>query len=262
MSGLLSSCEETVGFTPGPRVEELRVGLMLPLLLLNRLPDLPPVTEAELENPLDELPKMGEDGATEAGVAIRVGVMSLLVMIATVVRVLDRLLVFGLLLVGLKRLGLMTGVNALRLGFVKEDDARDAGFLDEPRTELSDSAEDSDGFKLVERTNSVSRSSILMIELEANVGVLEPWSWLSTEGEINSPDSNSGAIVGATLFSNAFVEVGTISLFSFKVFVNSIEAKDVGRRLICSVKDAGRISVLVSSWLVMMVLSPSIDVVQ
>jgi hypothetical protein len=155
-------------------VEELRVGLMLALLLLNRLPDLPPDTEAELDDPLDELPKMGEEGATEAGVAIRVGVMSLLVMIATVVRVLDRLLVFGLLRVGLKRLGRMTGVNALRLGFVKEDDARDAGFFDDSRTELCDGAEDSDGFRLVEWTNSVSRSSILMIELEANVGVLEP----------------------------------------------------------------------------------------
>ena len=64
------------------------------------------------------------------------------------------------------------------------------------------------------------------------------------------------------LFSNAFVDVGTISLFSLRVFVNSIEASDVGRRLICSVKDAGRISVFVSSWLVMMVLSPSMDVVQ
>ena len=85
---------------------------------------------------------------------------------------------------------------------------------------------------------------------------------MSTDGEVNSPDSNSGAMVAATLFSNALVEVGTISLFSFKVFVNSIEAKGVGRRLICSVKDAGRISVFVSSWLVMMVLSPSIDVVQ
>ena len=39
-------------------------------------------------------------------------------------------------------------------------------------------------------------------------------------------------------------------------------AIEVGKRLIWSVKDAGRISVFVSSWLVVMVLSPSIDVVQ
>ena len=39
-------------------------------------------------------------------------------------------------------------------------------------------------------------------------------------------------------------------------------AKDEGIKLIWSVSEAGRISVLVSSWLVMIVLSPSIEVVQ
>lgn len=238
---------------------------MLALLLVNRLPDLPPDTEAELEDPLDELPKTGEEGAKEAGVAIRVGVMSLRVIIATVVSVLDRLLVFGLLRVGLKRLGLITGVN-VRLGFVKVDDDREAEFLDDPLIELceTDADEDSDGLRLVESTNSVSKSSKLIIELDANVGVLESraCSGVSIDDEISSPDSNSGAMVAATLFSNALVDVGTISLSSFKVLLNSMEAKEVGRRLICSVNEAGRISVFVSSWLVMMVLSPSIEVVQ
>ena len=52
-----------------------------------------------------------------AGVAIKVGVMSLRVMSATVVRVLPRARMFGLALV-LNRLGLMAGVSDL-LGLVK-----------------------------------------------------------------------------------------------------------------------------------------------
>jgi len=114
-------------------IEELRLGLMLALLLLKRLPDRPPETEAELEDPLDELPKIGEDGATEAGVAIRVGVISLRVIIATVVRVLERRLVLGLLRVGLNRLGLITGVN-VRLGFVNVE--RDCALFEDPLIEL------------------------------------------------------------------------------------------------------------------------------
>ena len=112
-----------------PLVEELRLGLMLTLLLLKRLFDLPPNTASELEDPFDELPKMGDDGAGEAGVAMSVGVISLLVIIATVVRVLDLRLVFGLLRVGLNRLGLITGVN-VRLGRVKVK--RDSPPLEEP----------------------------------------------------------------------------------------------------------------------------------
>lgn len=124
--------EAIVGFISEARVEELRLGLMVPpLLLLNRLPDLPPETEAE--DPLPELPKMGDDGAREAGVAISVGVISLLVIIATVVRVLDLRLVLGLLRVGLKRLGLITGVN-VRLGRVKVK--RDSPFLNDSLIEL------------------------------------------------------------------------------------------------------------------------------
>ena len=124
------------GLISAPLVEELRLGLMLaPRLLLKRLPDLPPVTEEDaLEDPLDELLNVGlADGATEAGVAIRVGVISLLVMIATVVRVLERLLELGLLRVGLNRLGRITGVN-VRLGLVNVN--RDWGFLDDPLMEL------------------------------------------------------------------------------------------------------------------------------
>ena len=146
---------------------------MLALLLLNRLPALPPDTDAELD-PLDELPKTGDEGATEAGVAMSVGVMSLRVIMATVVSVLDRLLVFGLLRVGLKRFGRITGVK-VRLGFVKVDDDLDAEFLDDPLNELCEANddEDSDGFRVVDNTNSVSKSSILIMELDANVGVLE-----------------------------------------------------------------------------------------
>ena len=98
---------------------------------------------------------------------------------------------------------------------------------------------------LGESTNSVSKSSMLMMELEAKVGV--PEAGLTADDASSSPDSNSGAIVAEALFSNAFVEVGTISLFSLIVFVNSIEASDVGKRLICSVREAGRMSVFVSS---------------
>ena len=136
MEGAFSFDLVEVGLISAPLVEELRLGLMLaPLLLLKRLPDLPPVTEEDaLEDPLDELLNVGlADGATEAGVAIRVGVISLLVMMATVVRVLERLLELGLLRVGLNRLGRITGVN-VRLGLVNVN--RDWGFLDDPLMEL------------------------------------------------------------------------------------------------------------------------------
>ena len=135
MEGAFSFDLVEVGLISAPLVDELRLGLMLaPLLLLKRLPDLPPVTEEDaLEDPLDELLNVGlADGATEAGVAIRVGVISLLVMMATVVRVLERLLELGLLRVGLNRLGLITGVN-VRLGLVNVK--RDWGFLDDPLME-------------------------------------------------------------------------------------------------------------------------------
>ena len=137
MEGAFSLDLVDVGLISAPLVEELRLGLMLaPRLLLKRLPDLPPVTEedAALEDPLDELLNVGlVDGATEAGVAIRVGVISLLVMMATVVRVLERLLELGLLRVGLNRLGRITGVK-VRLGLVNVN--RDWGFLDDPLMEL------------------------------------------------------------------------------------------------------------------------------
>ena len=137
MEGAFSLDLVDVGLISAPLVEELRLGLMLaPRLLLKRLPDLPPVTEedAALEDPLDELLNVGlVDGATEAGVAIRVGVISLLVMMATVVRVLERLLELGLLRVGLNRLGRITGVK-VRLGLVNVN--RDWGFLDDPLMEF------------------------------------------------------------------------------------------------------------------------------
>ena len=102
---------------------------MLTLLEVNRLFDRPPPNDAtELKDPLAELPKAGD-----AGVATNVGVTSLLVMIATVVRVRDDRDLTRLPRVGLKRLGLMTGVN-VRLGRVNVK--RDSPPLDEPLIEL------------------------------------------------------------------------------------------------------------------------------
>ena len=126
--------EEEVGFISEALVEELRLGLMTTLLLVNRLLDLPPPNDVEeLKDPLDELPKAGDDGVGEAGVAINVGVTSLLVMIATVVRVRDVRDLPLVLRVGLKILGLITGVN-VRLGRVNVK--RDAPPLEEPLIEL------------------------------------------------------------------------------------------------------------------------------
>ena len=234
---------------------ELRLGLMLALLELKRLPARPPTSLAEI---MVELPNAGDEGAGDAGVAMSVGVTSFRVMMATVVRVRDaRLrLVLWDLLVGLNKLGRMTGVN-VRLALPP-----DPPLLDEPVIVLLGKLLDPvEGSMLGESTNSVSRSSKLMIELDANVGVSDVGEGLPDEAS-TSPDSNSGVCVAFMSFGNALVEVGTISLFSFRVLVNSMDASEVGNRLICSVSDAGRISVLVSSWLVTMVLSPSIEVVQ
>lgn len=254
-------------------IKELRLGFILLLMLLEpALELLLALFKMLLEEDalIDGDPKDGLDwGNGElAGVAIRVGVTSLLVMMATVVLLLPLDLTFGRL--ARNKLGMMTGVK-VRLGLVKvnlllwEED--DLAVSEEP-IELLDS-----GLAMLEASvNSLSNSSRLS-ELEARLGVMEAEfnsSWME-EDKSASPDSSSGglvigmfaaATVGTTLAckENALDEVGTISLSSASVSL--IDDKDVGKRLICSVREAGKMSVLVSSWLVMIVLSPSMEVVQ
>ena len=103
---------------PGPLVADALDGLIEEdtLLLLNLLAPLLSRL-ALLRTLLLDAPKLGDGWGRElAGVAISVGVTSLLVMMATVVRVRPLCLTLGLVLV-LKRLGLMTGVK-VRLGLV------------------------------------------------------------------------------------------------------------------------------------------------
>lgn len=110
----LSATEDALVGSISEAFDELtRLGLMLDLALLL---DLEMVEELK---PLDEVVKAGElcGNGELAGVAINVGVMSLLVMMATVVLLLPLDLKFGLGL-GLNKLGLMTGVK-VRLGLVK-----------------------------------------------------------------------------------------------------------------------------------------------
>jgi hypothetical protein len=102
---------------PDTEEAEMAVPEMSLLLDPNLLPPLlrnPALLRAELEM----ISGVGVDDGiwVLAGVAIRVGVMSLLVMMATVVRVLPRALMFGLALV-LNKLGLMAGVRD-RLGLL------------------------------------------------------------------------------------------------------------------------------------------------
>ena len=98
-----------------------------------------------------------------AGVAIRVGVMSLRVMIATVVRVLPRFLRFGLALV-LNKFGLIAGVRDL-LGLVKVN------------LDLDDLATDNEDLSaafstmLEERMKSSSRFSKLTVLVASKLGV-------------------------------------------------------------------------------------------
>ena len=117
--------------------------------------------------------------------AIRVGVTSLLVMIATVVRLLPLdLPALGRFLGLLKRLGRMTGVK-VRLGLVK---------VSRP---LDDTDSSAAGLTLDTRVKSVSRSSRLR-ELDTKPGVIEE-ELSSTEDERRSVSlelSSSGAAVG------------------------------------------------------------------
>ena len=189
--GFLAISEAEVGAMLLLRDE--RLGLMLLLLML------PLTLLLALLNTLEDASIEGLDcGRGElAGVAMRVGVTSLLVMIATVVRLRPLDLTGLALFLGLlKRLGRMTGVNVL-LGLVKVS-------LPREEAEAGDSDEDSEaGPRTLEaRVKSLSRSSRLR-ELEARLGVmvagLSSNSTSPEAGESLSPDSNSGAAVGWTL---------------------------------------------------------------
>ena len=189
--GFLAISEAEVGAMLLLRDE--RLGLMLLLLML------PLTLLLALLNTLEDASMEGLDcGRGElAGVAMRVGVTSLLVMMATVVRLRPLDLTGLALFLGLlKRLGRMTGVNVL-LGLVKVS-------LPREEAEAGDSDEDSEaGLRTLEaRVKSLSRSSRLR-ELEARLGVmvagLSSNSTSPEAGESLSPDSNSGAAVGCTL---------------------------------------------------------------
>lgn len=189
--GFLAISEAEVGAMLLLRDE--RLGLMLLLLML------PLTLLLALLNTLEDASMEGLDcGRGElAGVAMRVGVTSLLVMMATVVRLRPLDLTGLALFLGLlKRLGRMTGVNVL-LGLVKVS-------LPREEAEAGDSDEDSEaGLRTLEaRVKSLSRSSRLR-ELEARLGVmvagLSSNSTSPEAGESLSPDSNSGAVVGWTL---------------------------------------------------------------
>ena len=189
--GFLAISEAEVGAMLLLRDE--RLGLMLLLLML------PLTLLLALLNTLEDASMEGLDcGRGElAGVAMRVGVTSLLVMMATVVRLRPLDLTGLALFLGLlKRLGRMTGVNVL-LGLVKVS-------LPREEAEAGDSDEDSEaGLRTLEaRVKSLSRSSRLR-ELEARLGVmvagLSSNSTSPEAGESLSPDSNSGAVVGCTL---------------------------------------------------------------
>ena len=189
--GFLAISEAEVGAMLLLRDE--RLGLMLLLLML------PLTLLLALLNTLEDASMEGLDcGRGElAGVAMRVGVTSLLVMIATVVRLRPLDLTGLALFLGLlKRLGRMTGVNVL-LGLVKVS-------LPREEAEDGDSDEDSEaGLRTLEaRVKSLSRSSRLR-ELEARLGVmvagLSSNSTSPEAGESLSPDSKSGAAVGCTL---------------------------------------------------------------
>ena len=124
--------------------------------------------------------------------AIRVGVTSLLVIIATVVRLLPLdLPALGRFLGLLKRLGRMTGVK-VRLGLVN---------VSRPFDDTDSSAA---GLTLDTRVKSVSRSSRLR-ELDTKPGVIEE-ELSSTEDERRSVSlelSSSGAAVGWMLEARA-----------------------------------------------------------
>ena len=208
MEGFSTSSSAALEAGDGLMRAELRLGLMLARELLLAL-----LLKADAELTEDP-PKDGLDcGSGElAGVAIKVGVTSLLVTMATVVvLLLPRDLMLGRGRALSSKLGRMTGVNVL-LGLVKVSRLRDDGLASEALIDDSDA-----GLMLEASVKSLSSSSKLS-ELEARLGVMEADanSRPTVEDKSASPDSKSGTSVGAMLAARlkACVEVGTISLLS------------------------------------------------
>ena len=211
------------------------------------------------------------------GVAIRVGVTSLLVMMATVVlrdRLRDKAFC-RIRLLGLNKLGRMTGLNVLldrekvRLelgaGLIMDWSSSsstsvsvDSSEFSKSSTELEarmksssislKSAAEAEAKEELETNSDDDKLGVTEIELGANV--------VST-----SPDSNSGTIEvsspSAILFSSASkspTEGSSVASMPMPT--------DVGKICKESVTVAANMSVLVSSRLVITVLSPSMEVVQ
>jgi hypothetical protein len=174
-----------------------------------------------------------------AGEAISVGVASLRVMMATVVRVRPRGLTFSGLVRVRNRLGLITGV--LDLAALESSAATD----EEARVKSSSASS---------KPRELSRLGVTDDDTDALVGSI-------------LPDSNSTTAVGLTAVT-PWVDVGEIppaegEATTSGLWVNLMEAdSEEGLRLSWSVTEAGRMSVLVSSELVTMVESPSMEVVQ
>ena len=204
------------------------------------------------------------------GVAMSVGVTSLRVMIATVV-LLDRL---RMRLLGLKRvrpnkLGLMTGVKAA-LVRADEDLTLELDFVVSASTSEDDetSEESTRELEAKVKSSSISLKSKLdettsaeLVKLGVTVAELEARPLAST-----SLDSSSGTVVVSKLSSVKTMSSKESTLELSPDLGSSVASipipTEVGKICKESVTVAARMSVLVSSRLVMMVLSPSMDVVQ
>ena len=207
------------------------------------------------------------------GVAMRVGVTSLRVMMATVV-LLDRL---RIRLLGLKRvrpnkLGLMTGVKAA-LVRAEEDLTSELELVVSASTsEAEDDETSEESIKELEakvKSSSISLKSKLdettsaeLVKLGVTVAELEAKPLAST-----SLDSSSGTVVVSKLSSVKTMSSKESTLEELRPDLGSSVASmpiptEVGKICKESVTVAARMSVLVSSRLVMMVLSPSMEVVQ
>ena len=206
------------------------------------------------------------------GVAMRVGVTSLRVMMATVV-LLDRL---RMRLLGLKRvrpnkLGLMTGVKAA-LVRAEEDLTSELELVVSASTsEAEDDETSEESIKELEakvKSSSISLKSKLdettsaeLVKLGVTVAELEARPLAST-----SLDSSSGTVVVSKLSSVKTISSKESTLEVRPDLGSSVASipipTEVGKICKESVTVAARMSVLVSSRLVMMVLSPSMEVVQ
>lgn len=254
-------------------IDELATTLLL--LLLNKL--------AEAKFRLELLKATGEAvcNCELTGVAMSVGVTSLRVIMATVVLLdLERMRLLGLTRVR-NKLGLMTGVKVL-LGRVKV--RRDLG-LEEDSVMLDSSTDlvsSAAGLLLMELEAKVKSSSsslkppateLLLTSAtfseEDRLGVTTRLELGVRLDESASPeDSNSGTELIVVVSSLRLISLissveGSIKVGERVASMASIPMPmEVGR--ISSVKAvaAGKMSVLVSSRLVMTVLSPSMEVVQ